>query len=271
METGAYVMADLQFVAPGEDKPVYYASEAGEDAELKMDGLFDHHSMRIENGRTSDHPFTLDKHGFELVSQTTNVQDFYQNAQITDVYEDEVKTLIKRATGASRVEIFDHTLRSDSASTREARNIREPSTVVHNDYTENSAPKRVRDILPDEADTLLAGRFAIINAWRPIKTPILRMPLAMCTADSLAAGDLIDSERRAKDRIGELTLVRHNPAHRWVYFPQMQLNETVLIKTFDSATDGRARWSIHSAFADPTTPADAPPRESIETRTFAFF
>jgi hypothetical protein len=27
----------------------------------------------------------------------------------------------------------------------------------------------------------------------------------------------------------------------------------------------------HSAFEDPTTPPDAPPRESIEVRTMAFF
>jgi hypothetical protein len=36
-------------------------------------------------------------------------------------------------------------------------------------------------------------------------------------------------------------------------------------------TDGRARFTAHSAFDDPTTPAGAPDRESIEMRTFAFF
>ena len=35
--------------------------------------------------------------------------------------------------------------------------------------------------------------------------------------------------------------------------------------------DGRARWTAHTAFDDPTTPPNARPRESIEIRTLAFF
>jgi hypothetical protein len=50
----------------------------------------------------------------------------------------------------------------------------------------------------------------------------------------------------------------------------MTAGEALLLKCYDSATDGRARFAPHTAFVDPTTPADAPPRESIELRTLVF-
>jgi hypothetical protein len=51
----------------------------------------------------------------------------------------------------------------------------------------------------------------------------------------------------------------------------MQRDEAVVFKTFDSIRDGRARWTAHTAFDQPSSPPDAPPRESIEMRTLAFF
>ena len=44
-----------------------------------------------------------------------------------------------------------------------------------------------------------------------------------------------------------------------------------MFKVYDSRKDGRARWTAHTAFDDPTTPPNARPRESIEIRTLAFF
>jgi hypothetical protein len=96
-------------------------------------------------------------------------------------------------------------------------------------------------------------------------------PLALCDASSIAPEDLVPVTRQARDRIGEIQQAVYNPAHRWVYFPEMRPDEALLIKTYDSATDGRARFTLHSSFDDPTAPADAPPRESLETRCFAFF
>jgi hypothetical protein len=51
----------------------------------------------------------------------------------------------------------------------------------------------------------------------------------------------------------------------------MRPDEVMLLKCFDSARDGRARFTAHSAFDDPNTRENAPPRESIEVRTLAFF
>lgn len=142
---------------------------------------------------------------------------------------------------------------------------------MHKNYTEWSGPQRVRDLLPDEADELLKHRFAIVQVWRAINQPIESNPLAICEARTLATGDLIASERRYPDRVGETYQVSHNPDHKWFYFPRMRRDEALVFKVYDSATDGRARFTAHTSFDDPTSPAGARPRESIEVRTIAFF
>jgi hypothetical protein len=143
--------------------------------------------------------------------------------------------------------------------------------VVHNDYTDASARQRARDILPArEVEAHLQHRFAIINVWRSTAGPVLSTPLALCDATSIRDSDLIASERRAKGRIGELQLVTHNPDHRWYWYSALTPSEALLFKTFDSNPDCRSRRAIHTAFANPNAPADAAPRESIETRVLAF-
>ncbi|MBT4905361.1 MAG: methyltransferase [Rhodospirillaceae bacterium] len=208
-----------------------------------------------------------------MASQSTAVTDFYDDAQIADVYEPEVAAFLQQLTGAARVHIFDHTRRADSESMRSEKVVREPAGVIHNDYTQASAEKRVRDLFPaDEAEDLLSRRFAIVNLWRSSNNaPIETAPLALCDARSVSDGDLITVERHSKDRIGEVQQVIFNPDHRWFYYPRLEADEALLIKTYDSATDGRARFSVHTAFEDPTVSADAPPRESIETRAFVFY
>jgi hypothetical protein len=154
---------------------------------------------------------------------------------------------------------------------REAKQISGPVRNAHNDYTEWSGPQRVRDLLPDEADELLTRRFAVVQVWRPIRHPVEREPLAIADARSIGTKELFPSSRVYPDRVGEVYHCGYNPEHRWYYFPKMQRDEAIVFKTFDSAKDGRARWTAHSAFDDPTSPPDAPPRESIEMRTLAFF
>jgi hypothetical protein len=179
--------------------------------------------------------------------------------------------LVKAESGASRVVVFDHTLRTADDAVREALKIREVVRRVHNDYTEWSGPQRVRDVLPDEAEDLLKRRFAVIQVWRPIRLPVETFPLAICDAVSLAPEDLVISERRYPNRIGQTYAITYNPAHRWYTFPRMRRDEALIFKVYDSLTDGRARWTAHTAFDDPTSPPDAKPRESIEIRTLAFF
>jgi hypothetical protein len=230
----------------------------------------DPHSVTIHNGRA--HPeFTLEREGFHFTRHDTKVTDFFSDEQIRNVYYPEMVELVKAESGAKRVVVFDHTLRTADDADREARKIREVVRRVHNDYTEWSGPQRVREILPDEAEELLKRRFAIIQVWRPIRHPVETHPLAICDARSVSFDDFVISERRYPHRVGQTYSVTYNPQHQWYWFPRMRRDEALVFKVYDSLTDGRARWTAHTAFDDPTTPANANPRESIEIRTLAFF
>ena len=227
--------------------------------------------MRIHDGRPLIGQFVLDQNGFVLVDHATAVADFFDPDQLQTVYYPEVERLVQAVSGASRVVVFDHTLRTGDLEERETRKIREPVLWAHNDYTEWSGPQRVREILPYEAQGLLQHRFAIIQVWRAIHQPIQSNPLALVDARSVATSDLLPAERRYPNRVGETYQLSYNPGHRWFYFPQMRRDEALVFKVYESQQDGRARFTPHTSFVDPTTPVDAPPRQSIEVRTFAFF
>lgn len=234
-------------------------------------GTEDKRPMKVANGRLLGARFSLEEQGFILVDHPTRVTDFFNQEQLETVYYPEVKDLIKKTSGAFRVEIFDHTLRSGNESEREEKLIREPVLSAHNDYTEWSGPNRLREILPDEAEDLLQRHFAIIQVWRAINQPIQLNPLALADASSISAEDLIVAERRYPHRVGQTYRLKYNPAHRWFYFPEMCRDEALVFKVYDSNKDGRARFTPHTSFADPNSPSDAPARQSIEVRAFAFF
>jgi hypothetical protein len=243
------------------------ASPGGLD--VRSGGTPDPHRMTIRNGRNKD--FVLDRDGFRFVRHDTRVRDFFDEAEVRSTYYAEMEALVRQESGCKRVVVFDHTLRTADDELRESKKIREVVRRVHNDYTEWSAPQRVRDILPNEADDLLSRRFAIVQVWRPIRHPVETFPLAICDAASLSVDDMVIAERRYPNRVGQTYATTYNPAHRWYWFPRMQRNEALVFKVFDSLKDGRARWSAHTAFEDPTSPPHARPRESIEIRTMAFF
>ena len=212
---------------------------------------------------------TVDREGFALVRQRSRVEHFYDEDQVRGVYYPECARLLSDLTGAPRVVVFDHIVRN-AARTNE-KGIKLPATAVHNDYTASSGPQRLRDLLPTEAAELLHHRFAIINVWRPLRGPVLDSPLGVCDARSITPGDLVPNARIYPDRRGEIQAVKFNSAHRWYYFSAMQPEEALLLKCYDSAGDGRARFTAHSAFLDPAAPPDSAPRESIETRALVLF
>jgi hypothetical protein len=266
----ATITASLNYLLDEGEVPFTYTGGPG-STEIKSGGKPDPHDVTIANGRLEVGRFSLERNGFRFIGHDTSVADFYDPDEIRRVYYPEIEALVKAESGASRVVVFDHTLRTADDAVREALKIREVVRRVHNDYTEWSGPQRVRDVLPDEAEDLLKRRFAVIQVWRPIRLPVETFPLAICDAVSLAPEDLVISERRYPNRIGQTYAITYNPAHRWYTFPRMRRDEALIFKVYDSLTDGRARWTAHTAFDDPTSPPDAKPRESIEIRTLAFF
>jgi hypothetical protein len=237
----------------------------------QISGRYESKVVPIHNAWAIREKLRLEHHGFMLASQSTRMRDFLDTEELRKVYYAEIERLVRRESGAKRVEIFDHTIRSGDPARQQALKLREPVKATHNDYTERSGPQRVRDLLPNEAEELLKARVAIIQVWQPIGRPVERDPLAICDAQTIAPGDLVTAERRHPNRVGEIYHLAHNPAQRWYYFPHLPPDQAIVFKCYDSMTDGRSRFTAHTSFDDPTSPPDAPSRESIEMRTLAFF
>jgi hypothetical protein len=266
------IQAAVNYTVRTAEKPVSETYGPGPGGLMRRTrGAFNRQIVTIRDARPARARFDLDGAGFELADHPTQMRDFFDAEELRAIYYPEMERLIGARSGAKRVHIFDHTLRTSDEDDRKARQIREPVRAVHNDYTAWSGPQRVRDILPGEAEALLGRRFAIIQVWRAINRTIERDPLAIVDARTIGPGDFIAAERRFPDRVGEIYHFEYNPAHEWRYFPHMRRDEALVFKVYDSETDGRARWGAHTSFVDPTTPEDAPPRESIEIRAFAFF
>ena len=265
------IKAPLKHRVKGIGKPAVYAASSGTDVS-KGTSSFEWQTVFIADGRPIVERLSLDEEGFELHPHDTMIKNFYDDDEVRTSYYPEVEQLVKTITGASRVVIFDHTVRFEDAAQRDAKAARSPVRVVHNDYTLRSGIQRVHDILDEkDARAFLQHRFAIINVWRSIAAPVVIAPLAIADAQSISVEDFVATDLIFPDRTGEIYQVVYSSNHRWFYFPKMRRDEALLLKTYDSATDGRARFTAHSAFDDPTTPNDAPPRESIEVRTLVSF
>jgi len=227
-------------------------------------------SVIIHDIAGDEDKYTLDSHGFQFVKHESQEKDFLDDGKIKAEYYPEVEQLLKNATGATRVFIFDHTIRRAPTDFRDGTTqFRGPGKRVHIDQSYRASEDRVRFHLPDEADELLGKRFQIINVWRPIKT-VLRDPLALADAHSVPDSDLVPAALIYPNRKGETYAVKANPSHRWYFKYAQRPDEPLFIKCYDSVDDGRARRIPHTAFTNPAHD-DEPPRESIEVRTLVFY
>ena len=268
------VEGELNYLASGQGRPVFYTYEPPAGTPWST-GEFEPTRVTIRDARprAAAGEFSLDVSGFQLVSHRSAVgpDDFGDESVVRLIYYPEAEALLRETTGAEKVVIFDHTLRDSESGSRANTSLREPSRRVHNDQTFMSAPRRVRDHLSvEEAGHRLQHRFAIVNLWRPLSV-VERLPLALCDARTMSPDDIVPSDIVYRDRVGENYLLVANAAHRWYYFPRLRPDEALLLKIYDSLDDGTARLTPHTAFDDPTTPADAPPRRSIELRALLFW
>ena len=232
--------------------------------------------VAIHNGWPRVEEFSVDQHGFSLRSFTTSFTDWEDDDATRAKFYPDVADFLKTEFRARRVFVFDHTIRTkanDAKKLTQETNTsqRAPVMLVHCDYTSESGPLRVKQLLPDDADDLLSRRVAFINVWKPIHNVVEERPLAMCDVTTSKQEDYFKLHLRYRDRDGENYVLQPNPEHKWYYFPKITPEQVILLKTFDSETDGRARFVGHSAFEDPTTRSDAPVRESVEIRTMVFF
>jgi hypothetical protein len=266
----AAIEAELNYLGPVEGRPFTYTypPPAGQP---RSNITAEPHRVAIRDLRPIAGQVSLDREGFAVANGPSALRDFGDEAAIRAIYYPESARILQAATGAVRVHIFDHTIRRQVPGAEDRSGAaRQPVARVRVDHTEQSGPQRVRDLLPEEAEALLRGRVQIVNLWRPIAGPVRDMPLAVCDTTTVAPGDLVESGLIYPDRRGETYQVRFNAAHRWYWLPEMTVEEALLLKVYDSARDGVARFSPHTAFADPAAPPDAPPRQSIELRALLF-
>ncbi|KAJ5310407.1 ATP-dependent RNA helicase mrh4 [Penicillium atrosanguineum] len=214
--------------------------------------------------------YSLDGNGFQFYYHKSAEKDFLDDEKIKQEYYPETEQLLKDATGASRVLIFDHTIRrvSQDPARDGSKQLRGPVQRVHIDQSYTASKSRVSHHLPDEAEELLKGRYQIINVWRPIRT-ILKDPLAVADAHTVPDSDLVPVGLIYPDREGETYAVKPDPNIKWYYRYGQTPDLVTLIKCFDSKTDGRARRVPHSAFVNPET-ENEDGRESIEVRALIF-
>ena len=268
--------AEVQYIAEGDEEPIYFASSAGRNARFEVNRGLQAYNVKVHDARDAETDFGTEKMGqpdigFKLIKHSSAVKNFLDSNEISGTYESEIEAILKSLTGASRVHIFDHTVRASDPEVREQKQIREPATLVHNDYTSKSGYVCLDENLGEDAASLAKGRFQIINLWRPLVNPVQNFPLVMCDARSVDATDLVPTERRAPNHVGEILLATFNHEHRWYYFPNMSSNEVLVFKTFDSENSGQTPGSIHTSIDVPGVSPNAPPRESIETRAFVFY
>ncbi len=236
-------------------------------------GVVDARSVTLFNARQAQ-GLTLDVSGFELIGHRGSLGNWetFQNPELVEAIDyPEVTAALQRHTGADKVVIFDHTLRDSTAQPGRA-DLREVVRRVHDDQTLDSAPRRVAKHLPPaEAEQRLRRRFAIVNFWRPIGGRVLQAPLAVCDARTIEPGDLIPSDLVYREWTGETYAIAYNPRHRWYWYPAANAFRGDSAQIYDSAVDGPARLTAHTAFDDPSSPSNAPPRRSIEIRAMLFW
>jgi hypothetical protein len=272
MTTPRTVRATLQYTVDNGVPPDYYFYEPDPGVRLNPPGT-DGREVEIEDGWPRADSFSADREGFEIHPFDSRFQAFDDDDAIRLSFYPQVIDFVRAHSGAKRVVVFDHTIRRRlPADLQVQTTVKRPAVLlVHSDYTVTSGPQRVHDILPDEADDLLTRRVAFYNVWKPLSRRVEELPLAMCDATTHDAADMLRMDLKYRERTGEIYVMRFSPKHRWVYFPLMAHDRALLLKTYDSETDGRARFMGHSAFEDPNSPPEAPQRESIEVRTMAFF
>jgi hypothetical protein len=271
------VPAQLGYIASSEGRPVNYMYDPPEGV-IKENCEYDFRDVWIGDARGLAGPTSVHREGFEFWSASSAVESFGDPEAITRTYYPECVKLACAATGGSSAIVFDHLLRKREAGRPPLTFGRsgdgtQPGSVgrVHNDYTDESGRRRLALVLRDPEVAARVRRYCVVNIWRSVKGPILDTPLAVCDARTVSVRDMVSSEIRYQDRTGEIYLFEHSDQHRWYYYPEMNRDEALVFKQYDSQVSGVARFTPHAAFDLPEIPDNAPLRESIEVRCLVLF
>ncbi len=252
------------------DAVIRYSEKAADGGTIFENGKYtfemEDHPMRVHNARLAD--ISFEKNGFTLVRQKTNV-DLTDQAAAQEYYYPEVEALVKKLTGATDVIAFMGILRGGEQNAGGG-----PALSAHVDFTEYGLRSALERFAPARFEGTKGKRLVNINVWRPLKT-VERSPLAVCDKSSVDRSDFLRINFGNATQTGAVREpagfnCAFNPKHLWYYYPHMEPDEVLVFKLFDT---GETDWKMtaHTAFDDPTSAPDAPPRISYEIRTVAVF
>jgi hypothetical protein len=231
-------------------------------------------TAEIINARTlpEGKTFGLDKEAFMLTTFNPTEVDFLNVDAVKDSYYSDVAAVVKKETGATDVFVFDHTVRRGIKDSN-----RHPAYHIHNDYTFETGESRALSVLGEDVLRRFAGKRMIqINVWRSIDGMVEKDPLALMDASTLDINDLVRTKisfndmKTAEKHQGEIFALKQNPNQKWYFYPKMEAHEALLIKGIDT-DNSSALFAMHTAFPLSDQSENSKPRQSIETRTYAFF
>jgi len=256
--------------APG--KPRFHAKDHQRDKWTP-----DVQPVLFHDARSSQTPTSLWREGVTLVAHPTAMRDFGDRDEVRRVYVPELEELIRAVTGAARVVGFPFANRRFSPrypGYADGDNS-QPASFPHVDVTPATSHGLI-DTFMGPREPLAPGQVLVgYNVWRVLSPPPQDMPLAVCDARTVARSDLVPADGVYDAGpppwpTAEAYLVRRNPAHRWIYFSDMRPDEALIFRAYGNEPSWIA-GAPHVAFADPSCPASAGPRISVEARAYAVF
>jgi hypothetical protein len=237
-------------------------------------------TIPIHDCRAVARSIDIEQTGFVLRDMKAPEIDYRDASAVRAAYYPAIAELIRKTVGAEAVFVFDHNIRSVEGAAAGERGVRAPVADAHDDYTESSGPRRVREILTAEGRLDLAGhRAALINAWRPLRGPVRDWPLAVCDPRTVAPSEFIpaaidhyaDTDLTWPNHSGEIYSMHFSPRHRWFYVADQQPDEVLVFKCYDSLVSSGSRFTPHGGFQIPEPPPGYQPRISIEARAVVIY
>lgn len=282
----------IRYLGPGEYVTRRYVKQG---AEMNTGDYFDY-EMAVRDGMPIRDHFALDTHGFMLGRHHSTVADFEDKAEVDAKYLAEVEQAVKAMCGASCVSAQGWMIRTSADLSGRAREktenyvhaggIQPPAGEAHVDYNEITG-RRAAERIYAQAFPQGPGykRYICFSFWRTFSPGPQDWPLAVCdgrsvkegteasntlfVVDEFPEGDALTAPVDGEDQMIAATIFRHDPAHRWWYFSNMDADDVLLFKFQDS--DHSVAWRCpHTAFHDTSLP-DAKIRASIEVRCVALF
>ena len=260
----------INYIAHMNEKPKYHSTDSSKNV-IELEPV----EVDIINARDSEQPPSLNKEGLQLVEHHSKAGDL-TNSENSEKYNEEIRQLLLNVTGADEVVIPVHGI------------VRYSERSELSGKADNSFPARFMhvDMVPEvgqqfgeknrpESCPVGSGRVASYNIWRVLSPAPQDVPLAICDAQTVDKDDLVRADA-IFDPNGvvvfsfESFVIRPNLKHQWLYFHDMDIDEALIFKAYDSDSNYPCNVS-HGAFTDTTCPDTAPPRVSIEMRATAYW